>query len=86
MIIFSDHSEWMGISAVTPYSFPCLREMVEELNLKWFDILRAMNDKFLTTILEIFTRDKRIKILVTFMIKEKLSWIILEILKMLVLV
>ena len=59
MIALSDHSQWMSISAVTPYSILCLRKKVKELNLEWFDVLRAMNNKFLRrTILEIFTCDK----------------------------
>ena len=58
-IPLADHSSWINISCVTPYCILCLREKVKELNLDWFDILRAMNNKFLRrNILEIFTCDK----------------------------
>ena len=54
-IILSKNSEWMGISPITPYCIPCSRKKVKKLNLEWFNVLRAMNNKFLRSILEIFT-------------------------------
>ena len=46
-VMLTDHVTWDESSKIFPYVIPCFIKNIQELGLKWVDVVRFMNDSYL---------------------------------------